>query len=48
MISKTECPLKKETPNCKICPFSKETLCDFPYIRAKKMDIKVIMGEERG
>ncbi len=27
-----DCPIKDPNPNCKDCPFSKQGLCDYPYI----------------
>lgn len=34
------CPLKCQNPDCKVCPFSKQGLCDAPYIGSDKWEIK--------
>jgi hypothetical protein len=26
------CPLACKNPDCNVCPFAKESLCDYPFI----------------
>lgn len=34
-----KCPLGCKNPDCNTCGFSKEGLCDFPYIGAEKAQV---------
>ena len=33
------CPLKLTKPDCSVCPFSKDSLCDYPWIGTTKVEV---------
>jgi len=33
------CPLKIENPDCSTCPFSKEGICDYPWIADEEGEV---------